>query len=60
MRRVLITRPTDDAAPLVAALQARGVEAMVEPMMTSTLFSVISLRVLDTALVVSEASSRMM
>jgi uroporphyrinogen-III synthase len=34
MRRVLITRPIDDAAPLVAALKARGVEAMVEPMMT--------------------------
>jgi len=34
MRRVLITRPIDDAAPLVAALKARDVEAMVEPMMT--------------------------
>ncbi len=34
MRRVLITRPIDDAAPLVESLKARGVEAMVEPMMT--------------------------
>lgn len=34
MRRVLITRPIDDAAPLVEQLNARGVEALVEPMMT--------------------------
>ena len=34
MRRVLITRPIDDAVPLTASLKARSVEALVEPMMT--------------------------
>ncbi len=34
MRRVLITRPIDDAAPLIEALRARAVDAMVEPLMT--------------------------
>jgi uroporphyrinogen-III synthase len=32
--RVLVTRPREDAAPLVAALEARGHEVLVEPLLT--------------------------
>lgn len=34
--RVLVTRPIKDAKPLVAALEARGHEVLVEPMLTIT------------------------
>ncbi len=34
--RVLVTRPEEDAGALVAALAARGFEALVEPMLTVT------------------------
>src|SRR5207302_7953240 len=32
--RALVTRPIEDAAPLAAALKARGIEAVVVPMMS--------------------------
>ena len=35
--RVLVTRPREDAAGLVAALEARGHEALLEPLLTITL-----------------------
>jgi uroporphyrinogen-III synthase len=34
MRRVLITRPSEDAAPLAAKLAAMGIESHVEPLLT--------------------------
>ena len=33
-RRVLVTRPAADAAPLMAALAARGFDVLLEPMLT--------------------------
>jgi len=34
--RVLVTRPREDAAPLVAALEARGHDVLLEPLLTIT------------------------